>query len=241
MGRKLLRLRQRHALAGAGQNRDCRPRPDVPDLPWANTSGSPNPCSGSWTGFDAGPGGFGLFTNVAASRPPHPLAQHSAAVSPPETGSPSAGVNRSAAEPGAVGNFDLASVSACPADTVPAAKMRPEFMAADLLARPVTAAFPDHFYVQEPDRSGGIMVRSASLPAGIGPGWSATASGVLRTDAAGERYLSAVVSAAVTGASPVPVCLLPGSIGGADWQYRWTGAGHGGVTGEAGAEHTGFW
>lgn len=58
-----------------------------------------------------------------------------------------------------------------------------------LRAKAITAVFEDKFYIQEPDRSSGIRVVSPGHNLHIG--MKADVTGVLRTNAEGERYIEA--------------------------------------------------
>lgn len=62
-------------------------------------------------------------------------------------------------------------------------------------SKPISAVFSDYFYIQEPDRSAGIMVRPVcGLPAGIAVGMLADVGGIIRENSDHELYIDAAVS-----------------------------------------------
>ncbi|MGC8863128.1 MAG: hypothetical protein ACP5R5_10195, partial [Armatimonadota bacterium] len=63
--------------------------------------------------------------------------------------------------------------------------------------RVVTAVFADRFYIQEPDRSSGLMIKPVNgIPAGLVSGGIVDVGGTVATNAAGEREMEATVSIA---------------------------------------------
>ncbi len=63
-----------------------------------------------------------------------------------------------------------------------------------LASKTVTAVFADSFYIQEPDRTAGIMVKPASaMPPGLAIGALVEVMGTLNTDSDGERYIEAQI------------------------------------------------
>ena len=101
----------------------------------------------------------------------------------------------------------------------------------------VTAVFPDGMYVEALDRSSGIKV----VPASAHVGDIVTGSGVIGTDADGERYIQAS-SVIVTGAGRVdPLAFTDKALYGGDYLYSSsTGGGQRGMDGGAGLNAVGL-
>jgi hypothetical protein len=59
-----------------------------------------------------------------------------------------------------------------------------------MASKTVSAVFGDRFYIEEQDRSAGIEVIPAAMPAGLAAGRMVDIGGVMRTEG-GERYIEA--------------------------------------------------
>ncbi|MBI2842891.1 MAG: PQQ-dependent sugar dehydrogenase [Armatimonadetes bacterium] len=105
----------------------------------------------------------------------------------------------------------------------------------------VTAAFPDFFYMELPDRSSGIRV--ARTAHGLSVGAIVAVTGVLGTTPNGEKYLDASARAPTTsGAGSIsPLDMNNLWLGGTDWLYDTsTGAGQRGVASGVGLNNIGL-
>ena len=106
----------------------------------------------------------------------------------------------------------------------------------------VSAVFADRFYVQEADRSAGILIRPvAGMPSGIAVGDIVGVGGVLKLDPNDERRIDGVVALTGATASVLPVSMTNASVGGGPWLYSASPAkGQSGITGAAGLSNIGL-
>lgn len=103
----------------------------------------------------------------------------------------------------------------------------------------VTSVFPDYFYVESDDRSSGLRVEKTAH--GLSVGKRADLIGTMRTNADGERYLSAVRATVGGSGSLAPISMINRSVGGGDWFYNAaTGAGQKGMAGSLGLNNVGL-
>ena len=109
-----------------------------------------------------------------------------------------------------------------------------------LPAMPVTAAWPDVFYVEQPDRACGIRVEKAGH--GLAVGQSATVEGVMGTTTDGERMINATSASGSAGQALPALSMTSRSLGGdASAGYSAaTGTGQEGVTGGTGLNNVGL-
>lgn len=90
---------------------------------------------------------------------------------------------------------DGISVVTDPGVSIAEAKALAGSESAGLSSKVVSAVFGDRFYIQEPSRSGGVMVVPADgLPSGLAAGKRVDVGGPVRTNAAHERWIDATVS-----------------------------------------------
>ncbi len=103
----------------------------------------------------------------------------------------------------------------------------------------VTAAFDGCFYIEAEDRSCGVRVEKAAH--GVEAGDKVNVTGILKTNADGERYIEAS-SVEVTGTGSIrPVFINSRAIGGSGWFYNpSTGAGQCGVVDGLGLNNIGL-
>ncbi len=101
-------------------------------------------------------------------------------------------------------------------------------MGADLSGLAVSAAFPNYFYVEKSDRSSGIRVEQ--LGHSFTTGDKADVSGMVKTNADGERFIDAA-TAVRTGASSVTALGMDSNALGGGSLFCWarSGAGQSGV------------
>jgi hypothetical protein len=103
----------------------------------------------------------------------------------------------------------------------------------------VAAVFPGSFYIEADDRSSGLRVNMPNH--GLGIGMRVDVTGMIGTNADGERYIEAGTSAGNGTGGPRPVWLPVKALGGADWAYDpTTGAGQRGVLNGRGANTIGM-
>jgi len=76
--------------------------------------------------------------------------------------------------------------------TVSDVKMKPENGTAQLLDKLVTAVLTDRFYIEETDKSSGIMVIPTSMPPLLAIGDKVDVLGDVRTNAQDERYINGI-------------------------------------------------
>ena len=124
------------------------------------------------------------------------------------------------------------------------AKTKPDDMEVQLVGKVVSRAFPseDVFYIQEPDRACGIKVLDSADAAAVAPGDLVGVTGIMKTDAAGERYVEASATD-VTGSTdpPVPLTMVNRSVGGAGrFDNAGTGAGQIGAVNATGLNNIGL-
>jgi len=81
----------------------------------------------------------------------------------------------------------------------------------------VSAAFADFFYIEADDRSSGIRVDKAGH--GLSAGMRADVSGVMSTNADGERYIDAATAVQCGYGTVEPLVLVIRAVGGEDWEY----------------------
>lgn len=105
---------------------------------------------------------------------------------------------------------------------------------------PVTAAWPDVFYVEQPDRACGIRVEKAGH--GLAAGQSATVEGVMGTTTDGERMINATSASGSAGQALPALGMTSRSLGGADsaGYSAADGTGQQGVTGGTGLNNIGL-
>lgn len=123
--------------------------------------------------------------------------------------------------------------------SVAQAKAEPDGTLVAVAAKPVTAVFPDGFYLEDINRSSGIRV--AGVWPGIALGTTAGVIGTTGTDANGERFIqpTSVVSVGAADIRPVGIGNL--SVGGGDWFFNSaTGAGQQGIAGASGLNNIGL-
>ncbi|MGB9618901.1 MAG: right-handed parallel beta-helix repeat-containing protein, partial [Armatimonadota bacterium] len=134
------------------------------------------------------------------------------------------------ADIGAIPNLGL-SVAAC--------KRRADGEQALSVRGVVTAVFGDAYYVESYSRSSGIRVEQPGHS--FAPGMQVRVTGVLGTNADGERYIEAT-SAAQSGTGSVgPLALTNRALGGGDWLYDpATGSGQRGMPGGFGLNNIGL-
>lgn len=124
-----------------------------------------------------------------------------------------------------------------PSSTIPEVKAMPDGAGVSLQTRAVTYASSDVFYVEEDARNMGIRVEKAGH--GLTVGVRSDVSGLMRTNASGERCIEAV-SAEHSGVGDVAALALSGAAtGGGDWQLSGTG-GQIGVKGGHGLNNIGL-
>lgn len=100
----------------------------------------------------------------------------------------------------------------------------------------------DIIYVEDPDRTGGIKVDMTGIATTVVEGNTISVTGVMATDANGERYIDATSVTATPGTALEPLGLTQKSIGGADAGYE-PGpptAGQQGVVGGIGVNNVGL-
>ncbi len=94
---------------------------------------------------------------------------------------------------------DGVSVVANPGISVAAARLLPTDVSVGLSSKAVTAVFADGFYIQDADRTAGIMVRPVgAASAGLSVGDLVDVGGPVRVDAGGQRWIDATVSVVQT-------------------------------------------
>jgi len=90
---------------------------------------------------------------------------------------------------------DGISVVKYPGASIPTGKAARDGESLGIPSRVVTAVFWDRFYIQEPDRASGLMVRPPDgMPAGLEVGSMVDVGGPVATNAAGEREIQGTVS-----------------------------------------------
>lgn len=100
-----------------------------------------------------------------------------------------------------------------------------------LFEKTITAFFLDHFYIEETDRSSGIMVIPSEMPSGLTPGDNVNVSGTIETNSEDERYIDALLVTVITSNTPLePDAISSKALGGEDYYYDpLSGAGQKGV------------
>ncbi|MCE5315055.1 MAG: fibronectin type III domain-containing protein [Armatimonadota bacterium] len=89
-----------------------------------------------------------------------------------------------------------------------------------LASKSVSALFSDYFYIQESNRSAGIMVKPASgIPAGLAVGNLVNVGGIIAINSNYELYIDAAVLLLPGTTSIKPLGLANKAIGGSDFQY----------------------
>ena len=132
------------------------------------------------------------------------------------------------------------------ADPVSQAKGLPDDSPVELVLKIVTAVFANYFYVEEFDRSSGIKVIPAEMPAGIAPDDEVCVVGTVQTNPVdGERFIEididGIASVQTTTRTVEPCALINRAIGGGDWNYDpGTGASQKGVAGASGLNNIGL-
>ncbi len=104
----------------------------------------------------------------------------------------------------------------------------------------VTASWPDVLYVEQNDRACGVRVHKAGH--GLAVGQTASASGVMATDADGERFLQAATASGSPGTPLAAMEVTTRALGGAatpDYSAE-QGTGQRGVIGSAGVNNIGL-
>lgn len=102
-----------------------------------------------------------------------------------------------------------------PAEIGPA-KLVPDGWPADLIGKVVTASWPDEkrFYIEESDRSAGILVQTVSVEQVPAAGALANVSGYMASTSAGQRFIQATeVSSIPGGTAPAPLGMVGKSVG----------------------------
>ena len=135
---------------------------------------------------------------------------------------------------------DLAAV-ACP--DVRTAKNQPNNTGVTLTGRIATSGssdFTDRFYIEDPDRTSGIMVYTSSSPWMAVEGYAVSVTGTMTT-IDGERAITNPSVSISAGQTVDPLCMINREIGGADHNYSSsTGAGQRGVVGGVGVNNIGL-
>lgn len=107
------------------------------------------------------------------------------------------------------------------------------------LTAPVSAAFPDFFYMEDEDRVCGIRVNEPGFV--TAPGVVLTVTGTITTNPDGERCIEAMKIVTSSSATVKPVGMTNLALGGGAWQYNpSTYAGQRGVSGGVGANNIGL-
>ncbi|MDO8586033.1 MAG: immunoglobulin domain-containing protein [Armatimonadota bacterium] len=130
----------------------------------------------------------------------------------------------------------VASLGVGSCATIPEAKATSSADPVALIDKVVTAAFGDVFYVQEPALKSGIRAHRTGYAASIGA--VLDLSGVVQTNADGEREIEAGVIVPDGTATIDPVALNNKWIGGGDWPSP--GLGQGGILGGVGLNNIGL-
>ena len=143
---------------------------------------------------------------------------------------------------------DCGSATSDPADlavgvgtTIVQAKQTPDDQqtAVCLKARTIAAAFDDFFYIESDNRLSGIRVDKAAH--GLSVGMRADVTGIIKTNADGERYVEATWAGENGTGGVAPLGLNNKAVGGMDWLYESaTGAGQRGVAGAYGLNNIGI-
>jgi len=130
--------------------------------------------------------------------------------------------------------------SSTPAIGIKDVKMAANNTRADISNGIVTAAWPDVFYVESPDRFAGIRVEKAGH--GLSPGQSVRVTGFVKTNSDGERTVDASWAAPDAGSGKAdPLLMTTRCIGGGSFNYNpSTGAGQKGVLGGTGLNNIGL-
>lgn len=81
----------------------------------------------------------------------------------------------------------------------------------------VTAVFDGAFYVESDDRAYGIRVEKQDH--NLQAGWRASVTGLMRTNADGERYLEAADAVHCGSGGPGPLFVANRNVGGCNWEY----------------------
>jgi hypothetical protein len=134
-----------------------------------------------------------------------------------------------------------AVLTVSPCENIPAAKQMGDGSSIAIKGKLVSIVLPDSFYIEEDDRTAGLLVVRPGH--GLSTGSRVDVSGLLGTNSDGERYLgSTVIGTVVTGQPAVqPLGLANRWLGGADWMYSaLTGAGQKGVLGGVGLNNIGL-
>ncbi len=125
--------------------------------------------------------------------------------------------------------------------TVSQARSQPQGYTVELTSKPVTAVFGSAFYIEEPDRSGGLRILSSQS---VNPGDLVTVDGPLAVSN-GELALQATSVSDSSGSAaniPNPLGMPNCSLGGCNYCYS-TGSnptGQQGITGAAGINNIGL-
>ena len=134
-----------------------------------------------------------------------------------------------------MGAFELLQVS-----SIVESKQAADGASASLNGVVVSRVFGNTFYVQNPDRSSGIRV-VASQPFAYGRGAVVGVNGIVKTTAAGERYIELVSSSLLDDGSAEPLKMVGRNLGGADFFYNAiSGTGQRGVPGGSGLNNIGL-
>ena len=142
---------------------------------------------------------------------------------------------------GVLGAGLLLVVSACAAAgmTISDAKLLPDGSAVSLMAKVVTYAAADVFYIEESLRTCGIRVEKTAH--GLAVGDRADVTGTISTNAAKERFIAATSAAKNASGTIAPIGVRNGALGGGDWHYdSGTHAGQKGVSGSLGLNTIGL-
>lgn len=125
---------------------------------------------------------------------------------------------RSGAYWSAIGYSDGILCVNSPPTTLAATKSGPFIPPVAVAARPVTAVFDDHFYIQEPTRSMGIRFKPVSMPPGLAEGNLVDVGcATSNYNAHLERALAGTASIVGTTQPIAPVTMKNCDLGGSSW------------------------
>lgn len=133
------------------------------------------------------------------------------------------------------------STNTTAAMTIAQVKMSPDGTEVNLTAKSVSFAQTDLFYIEEEDRSCGLLVAKPDHK--LAAGFKADVTGTMKTNADGERYIDG--QTALRAGSEFerinPLLVNCKSIGGSDWHYDPnTGAGQRGIDNGTGLNNIGL-